>query len=324
MEDLDLENPLTISQSQERDPSDAIPILFAAESDHMPSLTKNSDISVRHEAMSLIVKERFFSNLDPFVGFLAVNYLDRFISRQGMPKGKPWILKLLSISCLSLAAKMMKTSFSLSDFHSEEGIIFDPVSITRMEFLILGGLKWRMRSITPFAFLDFFLSLFERNDPPLKEALKARATDIVFKSQNDIKIVDLKPSIVAASALLSASHELSPLQFPCFRTAISSCQYVNKKELLECYDLIQEVVMDGYESITFDNESSSDTPVNVLDRHFLSLESEKTHSSSGHNGHSRNPILRPESEIKRRKLNDLCCNGSNDTFHQLSQQMQRC
>ena len=56
MEDLDLENPLTISQSQERDPSDAIPILFAAESDHMPSLTKNSDISVRHEAMSLIVK----------------------------------------------------------------------------------------------------------------------------------------------------------------------------------------------------------------------------------------------------------------------------
>lgn len=100
--------------------------------------------------------------------------------------------------------------------------------------------------------------------------------------------------------------------------------HVEQKELLECYDLIQEVVMDGYESITFDNESSSDTPVNVLDRHFLSLESEKTHSSSGHNGHSRNPILRPESEIKRRKLNDLCCNGSNDTFHQLSQQMQRC
>ena len=186
-------------------------------------------------------QERFFSNLDPFVGFLAVNYLDRFISRQGMPvkilesfRRKRRVFVFLTVrfnwfgvaerKAMDLEAPLDLLPFSRckddEDFilsiwfpceflhikdcsflyirsivcllwfgfwnlkQSEEGIIFDPVSITRMEFLILGGLKWRMRSITPFAFLDFFLSLFERNDPPLKEALKARATDIVFKSQN--------------------------------------------------------------------------------------------------------------------------------------------
>lgn len=132
----------------------------------------------------------------------------------------------------------------------EEGIIFDSQTIQRMELLILGALKWRMRSITPFAFLHFFLCFFERNDPPLKQALKARATELIFKSQNgtslnslsihflksesdrwvfaEIKILKYKSSIVAASALLSASHELSPMQFPCFLKAISSCAYVKK------------------------------------------------------------------------------------------------
>lgn len=88
---------------------------------------------------------------------------------------------------------------------------------------------------------------------------------------------------------------------------------VAQEELLDCCDLMQEVAMDGYESVVFDNVSSSDTPVNVLDHHFLSSESEKT------------SIVRPESEIKRRKISDFCCNTTNDaTFHQLSQQMQRC
>lgn len=132
----------------------------------------------------------------------------------------------------------------------EEGIIFDSQTIQRMELLILGALNWRMRSITPFAFLHFFLCFFERNDPPLKQSLKARATDLIFKAQNgtslnslsihflkskpdrlvfaEIKILKYKPSIVTASALLSASHELSPMQFPCFLQAISSCPYINK------------------------------------------------------------------------------------------------
>jgi cyclin D6 len=53
-----------------------------------------------------------------------------------------------------------------------------------MEVLILGALNWRMRSITPFSFISFFISLFKPKDPPLRQALKARASEIIFKAQN--------------------------------------------------------------------------------------------------------------------------------------------
>lgn len=76
---------------------------------------------------------------------------------------------------------------------------------------------------------------------------------------------------------------------------------------------MQETAMDGYKS-QFDMVSSSDTPVNVLDRHFLSSESENTNgtvvmiSSDGSNK------TWPEKDIKRRKISALC----NDQTVQLS------
>lgn len=63
MEDFELENPLTGSQSQEQEQSDVIQELFATESDHMPSEshfqsyeTQYSDVSLRRDAISSIVK----------------------------------------------------------------------------------------------------------------------------------------------------------------------------------------------------------------------------------------------------------------------------
>ncbi|KAI3937293.1 hypothetical protein MKW98_001864 [Papaver atlanticum] len=78
------------------------------------STSKNRDLdgSVRRQAIPMIFQ--FFCNSDPFIPYLAVNYLDRFISRQELPHGKPWMIKLLCISYLSLAAKMKQSDFSLT------------------------------------------------------------------------------------------------------------------------------------------------------------------------------------------------------------------
>lgn len=45
--------------------------------------------------------------------------------------------------------------------------------------------------------------------------------------------------------------------------------------MLECYNSMQDIAKEGYESI-FDMVSTSNTPVNVLDQHFSSSESETT------------------------------------------------
>ncbi|KAL5774635.1 hypothetical protein ACOSP7_012192 [Xanthoceras sorbifolium] len=304
--EFDLENPFTsLGEEEEEQQYDTILDLFVSESDHMPSqdFTKCLEmadffVSFRQEAVSLILQAQFSCNFEPCIPYLAVTYLDRFISRQEIQLGKPWVLKLLVISCISLAAKMKNTHFSLSEFQREEGFIFDAQTIHRMELIILDALNWRMRSITPFSFLCFFISLFKLKDPPLTQALKDRATDIIFRAHNEVKLLEFRPSVIAASALLLSSHELFPLQFPSFKTSISSCEYVNKENLLKCFDTMQEMMeIEGFDSMS----SSTITPVGVLDyKCSKSSVSETTTTITA-------SVMPPEKrEIKRRKTNGFC------------------
>ncbi|CAK7350743.1 unnamed protein product [Dovyalis caffra] len=303
--EFDLENPLTSLKEHQ---SDTIPDLFASESDHMPSRNflhclKSSDffVSFRQEAISLILQAQYSCNYDPFISYLAVNYMDRFICRQEIPQGKPWILRLLVISCLSLAAKMKNTHFSVSNFQGEEaGFIFDTQTTHRMELLILDALNWRMRSITPFSFVHFFISVLELKDLSSSQPLKDRATEIILKAQNEIKFLEFKPSIIAASALLVASNELLPLQFPSLKCSISSCEFVNKEKLLKCFNAVQEMVeMEWCESM-LDTMSCTRTPLSVLDGHFTKSESETTGITISTTTITNGSTV---PEIKRRKLN---------------------
>lgn len=146
----------------------------------------------------------------------------------------------------------------------KEGCVLEAQSIQKMELVILGALNWRMRSITPFPFLHFFISLAELNHQPLRQALKERASEIIFNAQNgtcsiqtcefqfnlliiqfqsaqtlncislmapDIKLLEYKPSTIAASALMSASHELSPQQYSILRASITACEYLDEVSL---------------------------------------------------------------------------------------------
>lgn len=77
-----------------------------------------------------------------------------------------WAIKLLSVACLSLAAKMEEVKVpALSEFQTEEYKFASNV-ILRMELLVLTTLDWRMGSITPFAFLRYFIVNFYKDSPP--------------------------------------------------------------------------------------------------------------------------------------------------------------
>ncbi|CAD5167409.1 unnamed protein product [Musa acuminata subsp. malaccensis] len=281
--EFDLENPLTSSEDEHQGWG-SISALFAAESDHMISTVGLIDLSSRRDAVSLVLQAQFDCNLDPFVAYLAINYIDRFLSKRKIQREKPWIIQLLSIACLSLASKMKKTNFMLANFQGKEGFIFDAQTIRRMELLVLGTLDWRMRSVTPFSFLSFFISFFSPARPPLLQALKAHATQILLKAKNEIKMLEFKPSVVAASSLLSAAYEIFPIQFPAFRAAVSSCNFVNEEKLWECSIVIgaaTATAMDGCDDSAGMGEGSSpETPVTVLGRHSSSSESETAVGSS--------------------------------------------
>lgn len=176
---------------------------------------------------------------DPSLTYVAVNYLDRFLSSEDMPvktessdiifpfvSSEIWLILFPTaaaiqaldsqayISILSLIVcqnekardlcpwssgitktlnlfTMRMCLYVLNKWHEHwifqvEGEIFDAQTIERMENVILGALKWRMRSVTPLSFLSFFLSLFElkEEDPSLlKHSLKSQATDLTFNLQ---------------------------------------------------------------------------------------------------------------------------------------------
>lgn len=67
----------------------------------------------------------------------------------------------------------------------DEDFMFDPVTIRRMERVVLGALEWRARSVTPLAFLGFFLSACypPPQHPPQVAAVKARAVDLLLQAQ---------------------------------------------------------------------------------------------------------------------------------------------
>ncbi|CAN1220471.1 Putative cyclin-D6-1 [Linum perenne] len=178
--EFNLENPLTNYNGE-------LHSLFFIESEHTPSFSFSLN-SFRHEALSSILQVS--CSFNPFLSYLAINYLDRFLSSRGIPQQKPWMVKLLAVSCVSLAAKMKKALFfKQGNDNNGGGFMFDPRTIHRMETLILGALKWRMRSVTPFSFLSFFTHYFKLKDPPLLQALRARATQIILRAQNGKTII---------------------------------------------------------------------------------------------------------------------------------------
>ncbi|KAL1823109.1 hypothetical protein ACET3Z_009887 [Daucus carota] len=256
--ELDLEEPPALYYTCEDSMFDNI---FDIESQHMPSNSNHIDPVFRQQAMSLILSSH--KDLDPFVTYLAINYLDRFLSTGAIQDGKSWILELVAVSCVSLASKISKTEVYVTHIQHDGKFYFDKKTIGRMELLILDALKWRMRSITPFSFTHFFVSFFEVQDPPLTQALTARATEIIFKSQCEFKILEFRPSLVAASAVLSAAHELFPSQFLCLEHAMLTCSYVDKIKFEKCKTVMQDIAKNGYESVC---DIVSNTPVDVLDQ----------------------------------------------------------
>ncbi|VAH29104.1 unnamed protein product [Triticum turgidum subsp. durum] len=180
--EFDLENPFT-------SPADEpIASLLDAEAHHAPSVSAAAS-AVRRDAARFISKVRYDGELavHPRVAYLALNYVDRFLSKGQLPfERKPWAPRLLAISCLSIAAKMQRVdAISMDYIQREEEFMFDAVTIRRMERVVLGALEWRARSVTPLAFLGFFLSACfpPPRHPALLDAVKERAVDLLLRAQ---------------------------------------------------------------------------------------------------------------------------------------------
>ncbi|MBA0686855.1 hypothetical protein Goari_014431 [Gossypium aridum] len=170
---------------------------------HLPDI-----VHARQEAVQWILKVHSFYRLRPETAYLSINYLDRFLSARALPQGKGWPMQLLSVSCLSLAAKMEETTVPiLLDLQIiKPRFLFKPKTVQRMEVLVMKTLKWRLRTITPFDFLHYFISCINNSQHNSLCHLFSCATDLIINTCKATDSLDYPPSAIAAAVTLRLTN----------------------------------------------------------------------------------------------------------------------
>ncbi|KAJ6812389.1 cyclin-D2-1 [Iris pallida] len=233
------------------DSDESIAELLGGASDYLPGSAYSArlrslslDPSARADSAGWMLKVNDYFHFQPITAYLAVNYLDRFLAAHRLPEAKGWAMQLLSVACLSLAAKMEETLVpSLLDLQVEgtARFIFEPRTVCKMELLVLTALNWRLRSVTPFTFVDFFAF---KVDPTgtYSGYLVSCATKIVLATVHDIEFLDHCPSSVAAAAMIYAVEETPGLALIDSESAMAWCIGLTKEGIANCYRLMQEVM----------------------------------------------------------------------------------
>ncbi|XAR51361.1 hypothetical protein NMG60_11005963 [Bertholletia excelsa] len=189
--------------------------------------------SARLSAVKWIFNTRACFGFRFSTALLSLTYFDRFISKRSIDNGKLWAVRLLSVACLSLAAKMEESKSPALSQYQIDDFNFGSSVIQRMELMVLNTLNWKLLSITPFSYLHFFISKLCPQQP-VSEATElilaiAEAVLAVSDSQLTIKMLDLK------------------------MIAISPIGSLNKEDVYSCYNLMREIKM-----------GKSDTPKSVI------------------------------------------------------------
>ncbi|CAJ1977320.1 unnamed protein product [Sphenostylis stenocarpa] len=258
--------------------SDEGPIagLFDAEAHHMPEKDylsrcrdRSVDVTARLDAVNWILKVHAFYQFSPVTAFLSVNYLDRFLSLCSLPQSSGWPFQLLSVACLSLAAKMEESHvpFLLDLQLFQPKFVFEPKTIQRMELWVMSNLKWRLRSVTPFDYLHYFISklpsssssestnhFFSTASSLILSTTRGNLlllqtttsfSDVFISHRFDCAVINFlgfAPSTVSAAAVLcSAGRDIASAngQLP-----LSFHDRVNKEMVRRCHQLMEEYVVD--------------------------------------------------------------------------------
>ncbi|XP_074590862.1 cyclin-D1-1-like [Curcuma longa] len=202
------------------------------------------DHSARRATVEWILKVRAYYRFSPLTAYLAVIYLNRFLSFHRLQQNG-WALQLLSVACLSLAVKMEETLVpTLLDLQVEGAkFIFEPRTVLRMELLVLAALDWRLRAVTPFTFINFFAL---QVDPTSKRAktLVSKAAQIILSSMQEIDITSHSPSELAAAAIICAVDETQDLAIVGPTIAASWFAGLTEERISNCYRTMRRIVVE--------------------------------------------------------------------------------
>lgn len=170
--------------------------------------------------------------------YLSITYFDRFLSKRSIDESKPWAIQLLSVACLSIAAKMEEQRVPpLSEYPIEYR--FENKVIKNMELLILSTLEWKMGLPTPFAYLHYFFTKFCSGSK--SQTIISKATQHILELVKDFNLMNQRPSIIASAAILASfDSTLTKKAMDLRISLVSTWGNLESGQVYSCYNIIQE------------------------------------------------------------------------------------
>ncbi|MBA0781765.1 hypothetical protein Gotri_002655, partial [Gossypium trilobum] len=98
---------------------------YMPEAGYLDYLQSKNLVFARFRAVQWLIKTCTRLNLSIGTVFNAVNYLDRFLSMSQCHGWKHWMMELLSVACLSIAAKFNETSLPSLDELQEVNVLIE-------------------------------------------------------------------------------------------------------------------------------------------------------------------------------------------------------
>ncbi|KAL4588690.1 hypothetical protein LXL04_001585 [Taraxacum kok-saghyz] len=203
--------------------------------------TDPSLLLARRDAIDWILKVKCHFGFSHLTAILAMNYLDRFLSSLHFQNDKPWMIQLLAVTCLSLAAKVEETEVpSLLDLQVEDTqYLFEPKTIQKMELLVMATLKWRMNPVTPISFLDHIVRRLGIKNHLLGDFFK-KCEDLILSLISDTRFVGYQPSVMATASMLHVIDQVDFFNSVDYQNQLLDVLKTTKEKVKECHEMIME------------------------------------------------------------------------------------
>ncbi|XP_047173504.1 cyclin-D3-1 [Vigna umbellata] len=193
----------------------------------------------RREAVEWMLKVNAHYGFSALTATLAVTYLDRFLLSFHFQREKPWMIQLVAVTCISLAAKVEETQVPLLlDLQVQDTkYVFEAKTIQRMELLVLSTLKWKMHPVTPLSFLDHIIRRLGLKTHLHWEFLR-RCERLLLSVLLDARFVGCLPSVLATATMLHVIDQIEHSGGMEYKNQLLSVLKISKEKVDECYNAI--------------------------------------------------------------------------------------
>ncbi|MCO5581872.1 hypothetical protein L7F22_035761 [Adiantum nelumboides] len=230
-----------------------IPFLLNKQLDYKPGDGYSTNLQsnpmlceARCNAARWMTKAHVSHKFSPVTVAMAMNYLDRYLQKSFTLPWKSWMMELLSVACLSVAAKMEEVDVpALLDLQQIDGLehSFQAKTVQRMELNVLTAIRWRLRCVTPFSFVEKAINQFDLNQH-LKSALMMRASEILLGTLADVEFLSFDSSVLASTSLCFALEELLPLHSDKLKLSLLNYLPLDEGKMGSCYMLLESLIVD--------------------------------------------------------------------------------